>query len=56
MVPMAIPAFGGMILQVMTIFVVPLFQAMWRERAVSRIKVDQVQIRDNIAENENTTI
>jgi Cu(I)/Ag(I) efflux system membrane protein CusA/SilA len=31
MVPMAIPAFGGMILQVMTIFVVPLFQAMWRE-------------------------
>ncbi len=34
MVPMAIPAFGGMIIQVMTIFVVPLFQAMWRERAV----------------------
>jgi len=56
MVPMAIPAFGGMILQVMTIFVVPLFQAMWRERAVSRIKVDQVQIRDNKTENENTTI
>ncbi len=35
MVPMAIPAFGGMILQVMTIFVVPVFQAMWRERAVN---------------------
>ncbi|MBN1791427.1 MAG: efflux RND transporter permease subunit [Bacteroidales bacterium] len=35
MVPMAIPAFGGMIIQVMTIFVVPLFQSMWRERAVS---------------------
>ena len=35
MVPMAIPAFGGMIIQVMTIFVVPLFQAMWRERAVT---------------------
>jgi copper/silver efflux system protein len=34
MVPMAIPTFGGMIIQVMTIFVVPLFQAMWRERAV----------------------
>ena len=56
MVPMAIPAFGGMILQVMTIFVVPLFQAIWRERAVSRIKVDPVQIRDNKTENENTTI
>jgi Cu(I)/Ag(I) efflux system membrane protein CusA/SilA len=37
MVPMAIPTFGGMIIQVMTIFVVPLFQAMWRERAVRRI-------------------
>jgi copper/silver efflux system protein len=34
MVPMAIPTFGGMIIQVMTIFVVPLFQAMWRERAL----------------------
>ncbi|MDP4278408.1 MAG: efflux RND transporter permease subunit, partial [Bacteroidota bacterium] len=34
MVPMAIPTFGGMIIQVMTIFVVPLFQAIWRERAV----------------------
>jgi Cu(I)/Ag(I) efflux system membrane protein CusA/SilA len=36
MVPMAIPTFGGMIIQVMTIFVVPVFQAIWRERAVSR--------------------
>jgi len=36
MVPMAIPAFGGMIIQVMTIYVVPLFQAMWREHAVKK--------------------
>lgn len=36
MVPMAIPAFGGMIIQVMTIFVVPLFQAIWRESEVTR--------------------
>jgi Cu(I)/Ag(I) efflux system membrane protein CusA/SilA len=36
MVPMAIPTFGGMIIQVMTIFVVPLFQAMWREHAVRK--------------------
>jgi Cu(I)/Ag(I) efflux system membrane protein CusA/SilA len=34
--PMAIPIFGGMIIQVMTIFVVPLFQAIWRERTVTR--------------------
>jgi len=35
---MAIPAFGGMIIQIMTIFVVPLFQAMWREYAVKSEK------------------
>jgi copper/silver efflux system protein len=34
MVPMAIPAFGGMIIQTMTVFVVPVFQAMWRERGL----------------------
>ncbi|MDP4222015.1 MAG: efflux RND transporter permease subunit [Bacteroidota bacterium] len=37
MVPMAIPAFGGMIIQVMTVFVVPLFQAIWREGHVKRL-------------------
>jgi copper/silver efflux system protein len=34
MVPMAIPTFGGMVIQVMTVFVVPLFQAMWREHSL----------------------
>jgi Cu(I)/Ag(I) efflux system membrane protein CusA/SilA len=43
MIPMAIPTFGGMIIQVMTIFVVPLFQAIWRERAVSRVKQPENQ-------------
>jgi len=28
--------FGGMVIQVMTVFVVPLFQAMWRESEVRR--------------------
>jgi len=32
MIPMAIPVFGGMVIQVMTVFVVPMFQSMWRER------------------------
>jgi Cu(I)/Ag(I) efflux system membrane protein CusA/SilA len=41
MVPMAIPTFGGMVIQVMTIFVVPLFQSMWRERAVRNIRNDE---------------
>jgi Cu(I)/Ag(I) efflux system membrane protein CusA/SilA len=36
MVPMAIPAFGGMVIQVMTVFVVPLFQAIWRENSVKK--------------------
>ena len=36
MVPMAIPTFGGMIIQVMTVFVVPMFQSMWRENAVKK--------------------
>lgn len=36
MVPMAIPTFGGMIIQIMTIFVVPLFQAIWRENVVKK--------------------
>ncbi len=36
MIPMAIPAFGGMIIQIMTIFVVPVFQAIWREREIKK--------------------
>ncbi|MCX6224252.1 MAG: efflux RND transporter permease subunit, partial [Bacteroidia bacterium] len=36
MVPMAIPTFGGMTIQIMTIFVVPILQSIWRERAVRR--------------------
>lgn len=36
MIPMAIPMFGGMVIQVMTVFVVPMFQSIWRERSVTR--------------------
>jgi Cu(I)/Ag(I) efflux system membrane protein CusA/SilA len=35
MIPMAIPAFGGMLIQSITMFVVPVFQCIWRERCVS---------------------
>jgi Cu(I)/Ag(I) efflux system membrane protein CusA/SilA len=34
MVPMAIPTFGGMLIQSMTMFVVPVLQCWWRERAI----------------------
>ena len=40
MVPMAIPTFGGMIIQVMTVYVVPLFQSMWREHSVKNNHID----------------
>ena len=36
MVPMAIPTFGGMIIQIMTMFVVPILQSFWREGEVKK--------------------
>jgi Cu(I)/Ag(I) efflux system membrane protein CusA/SilA len=36
MVPMAIPTFGGMVIQIMTMFVVPVLQAIWREGKVNK--------------------
>ncbi|GGK11217.1 cation transporter [Yeosuana aromativorans] len=35
-VPMAIPSFGGMLLQVMTMFVVPVLYCMWKEHGLKR--------------------
>jgi Cu(I)/Ag(I) efflux system membrane protein CusA/SilA len=48
MIPMAIPTFGGMIIQVMTVFVVPLFQAMWREWAVTNESKKEIQSIQNL--------
>jgi Cu(I)/Ag(I) efflux system membrane protein CusA/SilA len=56
MVPMAIPLFGGMVIQVMTVFVVPLFQAMWREGEVIRKNEAVAQTLNNQLENENDNI
>ena len=53
MVPMAIPTFGGMIIQVMTVFVVPLFQSMWREGEVNHKNKVAAQTHNNQLENEN---
>ena len=36
MIPMAIPTIGGMVIQMMTMFVVPVLQAVWREGAAER--------------------
>ena len=37
MVPMAIPSFGGMLIQVMTMFVVPVLYSMWKENGLKKI-------------------
>ena len=36
MIPMSIPTFGGMIIQMMTMFVVPVMQCMWREAVIRK--------------------
>ncbi len=36
MVPMSIPTFGGMLIQTMTMFVVPVLQCWWRENALKK--------------------
>jgi Cu(I)/Ag(I) efflux system membrane protein CusA/SilA len=41
MVPMAIPTFGGMTIQLMTMFVVPVLQAFWRETVVKKSAVNR---------------
>jgi len=56
MVPMAIPTFGGMIIQVMTIFVVPVLQSIWREGEVSRSEKKKGKILKNEIEDESNTI
>ena len=47
-IPMAIPSFGGMLLQVMTMFVVPVLYSMWKERG---LKKELKQLKSS--ENEN---
>jgi Cu(I)/Ag(I) efflux system membrane protein CusA/SilA len=47
MVPMAIPIFGGMVIQVMTIFVVPVLQAIWRESEVKKTLKSKALLNDN---------
>jgi len=52
MVPMAIPTFGGMIIQIMTMFVVPVLQCFWREGAIKK-RVSENRIME---ENQNENI
>ena len=40
MAPMAIPIFGGMLIQVMTMFVVPVLYCMWQEGKIKRNEIN----------------
>ncbi len=42
MVPMAIPTFGGMVIQIMTMFVVPILQCFWREGEARKLEKQQL--------------
>jgi Cu(I)/Ag(I) efflux system membrane protein CusA/SilA len=46
MVPMAIPTFGGMTIQVMTMFIVPVLYSMWQE---SKLKKENRKLTDRIS-------
>lgn len=46
MVPMAIPTFGGMIIQIMTMFVVPILQCFWREGEVRRKERITIKVKN----------
>ena len=39
MIPMAIPSFGGMIMQIITLFIVPVLYAAWQEYKIKKISV-----------------
>ena len=45
MVPISIPTFGGMLIQIMTMFVVPVLQCWWRESALRRENKHQVMVK-----------
>ncbi|MGM0552021.1 MAG: efflux RND transporter permease subunit [Bacteroidota bacterium] len=46
MVPMAIPLFGGMTIEVLTMFVVPVLYSMWQERKIKKQGVVAQKIDD----------
>jgi Cu(I)/Ag(I) efflux system membrane protein CusA/SilA len=47
MVPMAIPTFGGMTIQIMTMFIVPILQCFWREGEINKRNKKQLKALKN---------
>lgn len=46
MIPMAIPTFGGMLFQTITMFVVPVLYSMWQEKKWSNPKLQEQHIKE----------
>ena len=46
MIPMSIPTFGGMFIQSMTMFIVPILQCWWREGAIRKKEKQQAKTTD----------
>jgi len=47
MIPMSIPTFGGMLIQSMTMFIVPILQCWWREGAIRKKEKQQAKTTDD---------
>jgi Cu(I)/Ag(I) efflux system membrane protein CusA/SilA len=47
MIPMSIPIFGGMLIQSMTMFIVPILQCWWREGAIRKKEKQQAKTTDD---------
>ena len=43
MIPMAIPLFGGMTIEILTMFVVPVLYSMWQERKLKNENINQIE-------------
>ena len=48
MVPMAIPSVGGMAIELITLFVIPVLYAMWQEGKVKRALRGTSTMEDNV--------
>jgi Cu(I)/Ag(I) efflux system membrane protein CusA/SilA len=46
MIPMAIPAFGGMLIALVTLFVVPVLYS-WRQEAKLKVRSRKVEVRSD---------
>jgi len=44
MVPMAIPIFGGMVIALLTIFVVPVLYSMWQESLIKKNSIEKMEV------------